>query len=270
MSIINFIKLIFGTLINNFNNHKFALRFFKPKSQIVNEIKNHGFYKIDNFLDQNLCDEIIESIKNFSDSNKQFINSDHIDSDRRIYGSEYINSEIKNFNENFFIKKIGEDYLDCKIECLMTLVNCVKFKANNKGSGGGWHKDSIYKQYKSILYLNDVTDLNGPFELIKNSNKFWWSIFNISFLKKKIFETRFENKEIDYLIKYKDIKKITLLGKKGTLILVDTSMIHRGSPLREHERYALTNYFYSKKNISLYENHFNPRIKSYSQLNSKN
>jgi hypothetical protein len=270
MNTVNLIKLSFGVLINSFRNHKFIFKFSKSKNQIVSEIKKNGFYKIDNFLNQNICDTIINSIENFSDTNKSFVSSDNLNSDCRIYGSEYINDEIKNFNKNLFIKKIGEEYLDCEMECLMTLANCVNFKKNNEGSGGGWHRDSIYKQYKSILYLNDVTELNGPFQLIKNSNKFWWNIFNISSLNKKIFDTRFKNEEINYLIKNKNNKKITLFGKKGTLILIDTSMIHRGSPLKKNQRYALTNYFYPKKNISMYENHFNPRIKSYSQLHLKN
>ena len=36
------------------------------------------------------------------------------------------------------------------------------FKKNNLGSGGGWHKDAYYPQFKSILYLNDVDNKKFP------------------------------------------------------------------------------------------------------------
>ena len=35
-----------------------------------------------------------------------------------------------------------------------------------------------------------------------------------------------------------------ITGKAGTLILFDASLIHRGRPLEEGCRYALTNYYY--------------------------
>ena len=53
----------------------------------------------------------------------------------------------------------------------MTMANKVSYIKNNEGSGGGWHKDAYYTQFKSILYLTDVNNENGPFELIRNSNK---------------------------------------------------------------------------------------------------
>ena len=39
------------------------------------------------------------------------------------------------------------------------------------------------------------------------------------------------------------------MAKAGTLILVDTSSIHRGMPIIAGVRYALTNYFYPKRLI---------------------
>ena len=53
----------------------------------------------------------------------------------------------------------------------MTMANRVTFSSNNNGSGNGWHKDAYRKQFKSILYLNNVDNNNGPFQLLKKSNK---------------------------------------------------------------------------------------------------
>ena len=52
----------------------------------------------------------------------------------------------------------------------MTKANKVKYNKNNLGSGGGWHRDDFNFQFKAILYLNDVSMDNGPFQLIENSN----------------------------------------------------------------------------------------------------
>ena len=42
---------------------------------------------------------------------------------------------------------------------------------NNKGSGEGWHRDGFFRQFKSMIYLSNVDEDNGPFELILNSQK---------------------------------------------------------------------------------------------------
>ena len=45
------------------------------------------------------------------------------------------------------------------------------------------------------------------------------------------------------------------------LILVDTSLIHRGKPIEDGTRYAITNYLYPKTSIKNFNNHFLPRVK---------
>ena len=60
-------------------------------------------------------------------------------------------------------------------------------------------------------------------------------------LKKGYPNTRFSDYELKILNKE---KKITLTGKAGTLILFDGSLIHRGKPVLEGKRYALTNYYF--------------------------
>jgi hypothetical protein len=58
----------------------------------------------------------------------------------------------------------------------------------------------------------------------------------------------------------KDLLK-TITGAAGDLILVDTSIIHRGCPLNEKKRYALTNYYYPKNIIGKYKESFKPIVK---------
>src|SRR5947208_506487 len=48
----------------------------------------------------------------------------------------------------------------------------------NNGSGDGWHRDGHSFQFKSILYLSDVNDTNGPFEFLPGSHKRWRAAFD--------------------------------------------------------------------------------------------
>ena len=62
-------------------------------------------------------------------------------------------------------------------------------------------------------------------------------------LKKGYPNTRFSKQEIKKLKAY---KILTIKAKAGALILVDTSLIHRGKPLQKKKRYAMTNYYFPK------------------------
>ena len=59
---------------------------------------------------------------------------------------------------------------------------------------------------------------------------------------------RLSEEEICKII-LKSLKKKTILGDMGTLILVDTSTIHRGSPIMNGTRYSITNYYYTLNQI---------------------
>ena len=140
----------------------------------------------------------------------------------------------------------------------MIMANKVNFKSNNKGSGGGWHRDSNAGQFKSLLYLSNVEKENGPLQIIKNSNNNLLNFKIFIKLNKKFPTYRFSNEDINKIVKRKDIVEIT--GGAGTLILFNTSMLHRGSPIRAGTRYAITNYFYPVKKISENEIKFEKRI----------
>jgi len=76
-----------------------------------------------------------------------------------------------------------------------------------------------------------------------------------------LINSRFSNNEIKKILKKNNSTSIKITGKAGTLILVDTSLIHRGNPLKHGTRYALTNYMYPKYKFDLYESKFKPILK---------
>ena len=97
--------------------------------------------------------------------------------------------------------------------------------------------------------------------MVKNSQKIFQIIKDALCVKNKISHTRFSDESMMKLFKKSMTRLLSFNYKAGTLILVDTSCLHRGSPLKAGHRYALTNYYYPKGQIKVYENHFTPMLK---------
>ena len=109
-----------------------------------------------------------------------------------------------------------------------------RFVDGNLGSGGGWHRDSWGGQFKVIVYLSEVEPGNGGFELIPRTNQF---------LPKLLSALRYGWHERNLRITGNINQGTVYLGSAGDMLLVDTSCIHRGSPLLTGSRKALTIYY---------------------------
>lgn len=263
MILIKNLFLLFLIRVNYFFNHfdyfsQDKINITKIENEILNKLKVSGYCVINDFIDIKECQKIKKKIDLFIKKYPEKLFYSRLNDDQRIHGAEYVDKKyIKKYHNSKFVKKIGSIYSLSKLKNLMTMANKTKFKKNNLGSGGGWHRDSIFKQYKSILYLVDVDNSNGPFQLINNSQKFKQICKDSQKMKLDVRANRFKNKQIKLI---KKNRLTTIEGKAGTLIIVDTSLIHRGSPLKIGTRYALTNYYYPKKNIKNYINHFKPKL----------
>ncbi len=243
-------------ILNNFRNE------FNKNNNYYENLKEEGYVIIKNFISKNDCKIIINDIENFIEKYPNLTWKDKNRSDIRIFGSEKISNKIFKYFDDNMCRQIGNCYYKGELKNLMTMANKTIFVENNEGSGQGWHRDGLNFQYKSILYLVDVNENNGPFELIKKSQK------DLNILKSCLkfnlnpFNTRISNEIVNKIISksnYNCLKTIT--GEAGDLILVDTSLIHRGRPLKNNKRLALTNYYYPKHLINRYKNAFAPMLK---------
>lgn len=219
----------------------------KKFSIILNNLYKKGYHVIPQYFNQKDCSKIKKEMKLKFSTLKKKIKLDKEKSDHRLWLSEKYIKSVGKFHRDKFIKKISEAFMQTKMSILLTLANKVIYKKNNLGSGGGWHRDNYNPEFKAILYLSDVKQNNGPFQFIENSHRVK-SIFKDSLKLKKYYpDTIFKKNDIKKIAKNKKI--ITITGKPGTLLLLNTRMIHRGKPIKKNSRFALTNYYFPTKVI---------------------
>ena len=205
------------------------------------DLRENGLAVVENFLSQEECAKLRTEMDIMCE--KDYVWRDEHNSDIRIHGAENVNKFFKNLFDRKNLFNVYKKYIDKYSLHQFIMANRVSFSENNKGSGGGWHRDSVNRrQLKFIMYLSDVNDKNGCFQYVVKShtllNKFQYN----RILGKGLSEYRYSNEDIEKLKQKLDIKIIDNVGKAGTLLIVDTSGLHRGKPIIEGTRYAVTNY----------------------------
>lgn len=201
------------------------------QEKIVKELRLQGVSVVEEALSETQCARIVEQIKV---SNVRPSWEDQFGSDERYYGIENIVNIPKSLDT--LVSVIHDKYFPKTKHVNTWMYNHVRGVKNNEGSGGGWHRDDpVRSQLKFILYLNDVDQSNGPFKYVTGSHGFCSKVFT-SLAKLKIV-SRFEG--------VSSLRTKTYIGKAGTLIIADTSGIHRGALLElGTERKAITSYSY--------------------------
>jgi hypothetical protein len=217
----------------------------------INKIKKNGYCIIENYLTDKQCKSIINDINLYIDNSQGKIYTDKEKSDYRIFGANNLkNKYILNFFRDLKILTVVENYMKIKVENAYTMAAKLIFKNKNLGSGGGWHRDNINLNMKAMVYLVNTTENNGPLQILQDSNGFKNQLEDHVLIKKLNFkDTRFTNDEISKITEIKKKRINTIKAKAGTLIIFDGSYIHRGSPIREGVRYAITNYYAPKLRV---------------------
>ncbi|WP_020401540.1 phytanoyl-CoA dioxygenase family protein [Gracilimonas tropica] len=215
-----------------------------PEGSIYKDVKKNGLSLLEGFLTEKKCEKLKNSFDKTLEQNSELFWKDNTDSDVRFFGIDLLNDDFKELFQDDRLTEVFKKYIDQFKRYRFIMANRTKFVPGNEGSGGGWHRDSINRrQLKYIVYLNDVTEYNGAFEYLAGthnaSDKF--KINNYLGISKS--ETRYKDDEINKVKeKFPEYKSVICEAKKGSVIVVDTSGIHRGRPLNEGHRYAITQY----------------------------
>jgi len=242
----------------NLNTLKFTIRnlfyFYFRKSDIritkyhnnFQEVQDKGYSIIKNYFSPEVCAKLCKDIRNLMlNKNNNVWISESLDN--RFWGFEKFSLEAKNFLNDENLLRLIKKY-ECQNEMiyLTTLCSNIKFVKNNKGSGGGWHRDRTFYKYrysKILTYLNEVDEINGPFQYLEKSHLFKNIIKANNILKVKYSDKWFTNEQVINVSEKIGLKIATIIAEPGDLIIFDGTGIHRGKPLESGERYALTNYY---------------------------
>lgn len=109
-----------------------------------------------------------------------------------------------------------------------------------------WHRDpEDRKMCKIFIYLNDVDENSGPFIYVKGSHYSgkWGQLF-----RQKPPRGFYPPKgAVENIVPENDV--VTAIGPAGTVILCDTSGLHKGGYAKSNERHMFTGGFFSASSL---------------------
>lgn len=212
---------------------------------IVNNLRRYGYFKIENYLSQDQCEKMCIEIDHLINIKHPKLIVDEQQSDHRLNGINNISNEINLFTNDKFIYDIARTLSDREELPRFTLGALLKYTEGNLGSGAGWHRDSLGFQFKAMVYLSNVNEKTGAFQYYSKSHRKFYKFSNYLINLSKGFTdlVRYSNSKIESL---NENNLVTFNAPAGTLILFNSSGIHRGSPIKEGSRYAITNYYFNK------------------------
>lgn len=222
------------------------LRQLHPDSeQLLDRLRSSGVAAIPAYWSAEKCEIARAEIDRLAQQYPDVVQRNSGGADKRMFGVESVSAPLAEFHDDPFLAAIGERLGGVLLYNFATLGARIDATSDNNGSGDGWHRDSHDFQFKAILYLSDVDSENGPFEYVPGSQKKWRAAIDTAlggFAAAP--NTRYEPTSVARLLSRYGRAPEQFVGKAGTLLLVNTSGIHRGRPLRVGSRYALTNYYY--------------------------
>ena len=218
------------------------------------QLEAHGICIVEKFWDADTCAAAMIEVERVIEQYPQYVNG-NAKADFRVYGANNASALLNKFSEHPLLRRIASAYNRVPTRTAFTLAAKMPASEGNHGSGEGWHRDAFLRQFKAIIYLSDVALENGPFQIIKNSHRPINVLRDIRVGILRYMQSRLSQQEIDNILAVDSTRLMTYTAKAGTLILVDTSAIHRGLPILKGTRYALTNYYFpvASINSNLYE-----------------
>jgi hypothetical protein len=226
------------------------------KRTILDNVWSRGFHVIENFYTPEECAVLRDEVDGVLKKHEDIVSYDELIGDARLFGAEKVSQKIDVFNKDAFLQELSDLYHGEHAPAPFTMSARLKVNDINRGKNHGWHRDSMRRQFKAIVYLDDTSKDNGPFQYVVGSNH-WNKIFldgikgNIPYMSSAVTA-----ESVDKIVKNAPDRLATITGKAGSVIVADTSGIHRGSGIIDGHRYALTNYY-------MFQDLIGPRMNSY-------
>jgi hypothetical protein len=226
----------------------------KDDLSIVDQLEKLGIVVIPGFWTSEKCDHARQEIDRLILEYPAYVNK-NAKADQRIYGANNASPLLDSFGSDPKLLSIATAFNRTETVNAFTLAARMPTSSGNLGSGEGWHRDAFFRQFKAIMYLSDVGPENGPFQLLEHSQRPEQIIKDMKRADLGYMQYRIEEPQVARLVGQEPDRLRTFTAKAGTLILVDTSTLHRGMPIQAGTRYALTNYYFPIDSVdqSMYE-----------------
>jgi hypothetical protein len=223
-------------------------------------VERDGYCAVPGYLDGETCRRCIAELERiFSEYPDQV----HRRSDHRVFGVESASPLLAEFASDPEVQSLADAVFRQPTTNAFTLGARLDYTPGNAGSGEGWHRDSFVAQFKAILYLTDVAVENGPFQLLLGSEKLPRLALDLIQGRIGFQQNRISDQQVERLLAARPDRLRTFVAPAGTLLLVNTSAIHRGRPIEHGTRYALTNYYFPVGELGpKLEEHFAPVLRA--------
>ncbi|MDQ0564868.1 hypothetical protein GRI55_14560 [Erythrobacter citreus] len=194
------------------------------------------------FLDKRQCYDLRQSIDRAIENKSVKLWHDAQGADIRIFNAERKLPEFQPLFEKmlgYYVLKYG-----FAPRHAFLMVNRIVAAEGNLGSGGGWHRDSWFRQRKVFVFLSDVNEVNGPLEYVSGTGALGVKLADF-------IRYRGSLRVPTLMGRAKKSKRMLLTLAEGHGVHLDTTVVHRGRPIREGVRYAATLYAFDARGEKL-------------------
>lgn len=231
-------------------------------------VRRDGVCAVENFLTEDMCARLRAEVDALMVKYPSAVHVDEKNSDHRLFMGDLPPGEIAGIYCDERLAVCASAFLGRGAINLATMSGRLAATLGNVGSGGGWHRDSFTNQFKTIIYLNNVEKENGPFQYLCESHKLKFMIQDKRCAGLRLAQNRVTDDQVQKLIGKSPKRLKTFTGKAGTLILADTTGLHRGAPIATGVRYSLTNYYFAPRTLTaVCKNHFKPILGIHTRYN---
>lgn len=219
--------------------------------QILDTCRKQGYIVLGNYFSKKTTAKLLAEAMQVYENNGPCVahgEKEGLSNDYRLFGVENRCDGInREFAQNELFARAASQYMGTSQSTHACMLGVLRVPTDGKpaNSGGGWHRDSHGKQFKAIVYLTDANEHNGCFQFVTRSRT---NMIGNPQPRTTNYSTRFSDETVANLCHAREeccVRNVS--GSAGTVILVDTSYIHRGKPIQTGNRVVLTNYYYAGK-----------------------
>lgn len=211
-------------------------------------LRSEGYHRLDGVYDRATCQRMIDEMNAWQQGRQE---KNYGGTELRIWDAQSISPLFDDFFQMSNRLMSAFRGREETAYTLLAIRNQPLPEADTTLRAGRWHLDSLRHQLKVFLFLSDTTINTGPFEFLQGTHR---TSFKLSMLatgqlltpRDLLSGKRSYNSIPDETIARlaaQGYEQTPVLCEAGTVLLMDTSAVHRARPCVDGTRYALTAYF---------------------------